>query len=630
MDTKFKLFLTIIGILLVGNVLASTLTENVTVTVIGPTNYTITQNVTVTVIESTIIENETYIPFCALERGNITFYADVSGPCTEEVIFSLNTNGTWENFTGHETIEGLGLGNYSYEIYSCLLVQKNLEWKVYAKDCYGYTYNGSLNEFYIYPRTGLTIIPSNPQGENLWYLTPPRFTLENSNSTEIFYKWGSSGGVHSYSGEFGMESSPIFNGGGTVDLVYWSALTCGEDESARRELIKLDLFPPEIRNIFPANNSLIPESKPDIYAKIIEGMGKGSGVDSSSIIVKLDGEVQTNCIINKTASPLDLVVKCSPNLNLPDGIHNVSVYAKDYSGRSSEFLWSFEIKKVDYSFDLKVYSPDEQIYSGKGVPFNLSTGKKVSYISYIDLNSSKPKEIKLCYNCNEYGLSRLKELKLNEGFHIVTIKAVNGFVIKEENVSFTVDSKAPRIYKTEPRVNQFTNGEFYIRFSEDNPVSIKLFINNNSNTYNIDLSECTKSEIYTDCYPNITLSGFEGQEIQYWVELKDIANKIDMSRKTKVYADSLAPAIEIVSPINDGTYNKKVDFKIKVNEPNFNSLSYVYQYKGKEREVVLFSTLKDNFCNKSKSFAHGEYAITIKAEDKAGHSSEIPVQFTVN
>ncbi|MCX6750829.1 MAG: hypothetical protein NTZ83_05205, partial [Candidatus Pacearchaeota archaeon] len=210
MDTK--LFLTIIiGILLLGGVFAQivtatviepnnfTFTQTVTATVIEIQNITDTQIVTATVIEPTTIGNETYTPFCALEKENVTFYADVSGPCTEEVIFSIKRNGTWQNFTGEETAEGEdGFRDYSYEVYSCLLNSGLSEWKVYAKDCYGYTYNGSLNEFYVFPRTKLSIIPPEPQGENLWYTTSPRFTLENSDTDKIFYKWRNSNQIYFY------------------------------------------------------------------------------------------------------------------------------------------------------------------------------------------------------------------------------------------------------------------------------------------------------------------------------------------------------------------------------------------------------------------------------------------------
>jgi hypothetical protein len=199
-------------------------------------------------------------------------------------------------------------------------------------------------------------------------------------------------------------------------------------------------------------------------------------------------------------------------------MHNVSIYAEDYSGRSSQFLWSFEVKKVDYSFDLNVYSPDKEIYPATRVQFNFSAGKKINSIEYIDWNTLKPKWTKLCSNCNDYGLLNSKFMPFTDGFHNITIKGTNGFIVEQKNLSFMVDTKAPKIYSATPKSNQLANGSFYIKFEEKNVKNVSLIINK-SNVYNV--TNCTYDGKYNECTIEVDLSTFAGQKIEYYFNVSD-------------------------------------------------------------------------------------------------------------
>ncbi|MCX6750853.1 MAG: hypothetical protein NTZ83_05325, partial [Candidatus Pacearchaeota archaeon] len=335
---------------------------------------------------------------------------------------------------------------------------------------------------------------------------------------KIFYKWRNSNQIYFYSGEFGMEESPIFNEGGTTDLIYWGELSCEQNESTRKQLIKLDLSPPEIENIIPANNSLIQDSIPKIDAKIIDRIERDSGINPSSIVARIDGKIETNCNISESYTPQDFNIRCIPLQELSDGIHNVSIYAEDNSGRSSVFFWKFEVKKLNYDFVLKTYSPDKEIYPEKRVPFNLSVGKKINSIEYIDWNNLNPKFTKLCSNCKDYGFSNSKFIVFADGPHNITVRGTSGFVFEKKDFLFMVDTIAPRIYNTTPKSNQPASGLFYVKFEEKNVNKVSLIINK---LHVYDVTNCIYDGKYNECTIEVDLSGFEGQKIEYSFNVSD-------------------------------------------------------------------------------------------------------------
>jgi hypothetical protein len=200
-----------------------------------------------------------------------------------------------------------------------------------------------------------------------------------------------------------------------------------------------------------------------------------------------------------------------------------------------------------------------------------------------------------------------------------------GFV-REEKLSFVIDSKAPKIYSTSPKLNAFTDGsDFYVKFIEDNTKMVTLRINKTL-VYNI--TDCDKNGKYTECYANIDMDLFEGKEVEYFFIVNDSIRGTS-SKPVKVKVDSINPALEIISPENNENYSKRVLFTIKVNESNLKSLYYVYESGGIERSFGLCSKLKDSTCNLTKSFAPGNYSLTIYAEDKVGNLVGESVEFKV-
>ena len=105
----------------------------------------------------------------------------------------------------------------------------------------------------------------------------------------------------------------------------------------------------------------------------------------------------------------------------------------------------------------------------------------------------------------------------NIGFKIVDVVGNTAY----ENISFFIDSKKPRIYKTEPR-SGFANGDFYVQFMEENPSLLNInygnFITGFRNA-NVDLNTCVQDRTKTNCNINVDLDDYDGQEIDYFFKV---------------------------------------------------------------------------------------------------------------
>jgi len=557
---------------------------------------------------------------CLIENESVILNAEISGYCISDVVFSVSKNNLWTNYSSSSHIEE----NYSLNLAN--LSSSYFEWKAYAVDCLNSVNESSVKNFYIYPRTKLTTAPLEPNGEDGWYITNPIFTLTNPNVSKIYYKWDSLETLP-YSTFFGFENATNNQSitGGIIDLNYWSNLSCGRNESIQSVIIKVDLFNPKITDLIPANNSIFHGLMPKISALIDEVYGSNSGINKSSIILKLDGEVINPIIIMDN---LNAFVEYTPSSNLSEDIHNVSIYVEDYAGRSSEIEWSFKVKEIE-KFNMSIYSPKNATYGSMRIQFNITTDKQVKLIEYIDWNDGR-RWTKLCTDCNSYGNSSNKTKTFGEGQHNLTIKAANEFGFSvEKNILFFVDSKVPQIYNVLPKINEFTNGSnFYIKFSEDNIKEVILVINK---TLPYSVINCLKIGRYTECYANISLSSFNGKEIEYYFNVSDFV-RTTSSKTNKIKVDTKDPVVNNKDNFftqGEGRYSKYINFNISITEPNFYKVTYVNTSNSGAIERTLCTRLTNGFCVKKQSFVKGDYSLTIKIYDKAGNVIEIPVSFKV-
>ena len=282
---------------------------------------------------------------------------------------------------------------------------------------------------------------------------------------------------------------------------------------------------------------------------------------------------------------------------------------------------------------LTVNNPiDNKVYNSKKVLFDLSTNEYCSYL-YLDNINGRGRWSNLGSNLKTYS----KQLSLKDGLNDITIKAVDSagnptMIVRK----FYVDSQKPKIGK----IISDNNGNIQVDFNEQNPTALIVKYGNSKSGYNsypIDLTNNCQANTPGSYHCQLSvplqtflqmLAPYNGQSIDKWVVLTDIAGNIAESKKESIVVDITPPVIN--NPNNLYTISGKyVIFNIGVTETNFASIQYQDTTVLRPRWVTLCNSLKNGYCKKKVSFGLGSHSIDIKAVDKSGLETVDPISFTI-
>jgi hypothetical protein len=561
------------------------------------------------------ISNESVSSQCVVVNDDVKLTSNVSGSCISNVFFSV-FNGTWNNYTA-----SLIGGNYTVTL-NDISPSGTVDWKVNAVDCLGNIETGSVQNFQVHSLTNLAISPSVPDGLSDWYVTVPTFTLTNVDSVATYYRWVDD--IFTYSGPFQLENTPNneSDSGGTLNLRYWSNFSCGS-EISNNKTIKVDITSPRINIVHPLNNSIILNtSRPVIEANIDELYQSNSGIDITSLQMYLD-----NSLVSGTITVVNnnkIKVKFTPLSDLAIGDHNASISVNDKAGRNSELFWMFNINETG-TIVLSLNEPNDSLYATKRIPVNLTVNDIVDSISYINYNSPNPRWTTLCTNCNNYGENRKRLINFFEGSNEVVFRAVDGTNSDELNVSFVIDSVAPKIQTVFPPRNGYSNGsEFRVKYTEDNLNSVRLIINATT-MMNVSLNNCASGR-NVECSIQLNLSSIEGEKAQFYFEVSDIVSTVK-SKPTTFYADSIVPVINITKPVNGTLYGKKIGINISSSEKV--TLELLDSLDTSQTWKALCSNCDSYGKNslKTRSFIKGNHTLYIRATDYSGNRDIKSVSF---
>lgn len=271
---------------------------------------------------------------------------------------------------------------------------------------------------------------------------------------------------------------------------------------------------------------------------------------------------------------------------------------------------------------IDVYSPvQDAIYDYRMILINLSMSAEVKYFKFSD-NGDRLRT--LCRKCSSYS----KRKAFDEGFHELTIFGMFDAGDVTERINFTVDTKKPKIIKTNP-TRGFATGLFEVEFEEENPISLFLNYGNNVAGYRSDelnINECSIKKGKHYCNESVNLQDYDLQEIEYNFNITDIIGKFDKSKTKKVNVDVSAP---IINSFNYTQEKRYIIFTLNITELNFEEINYIDFNETRLRWRTLCSKLKDGLCKKRKYFRKGEHNVTIEILDKAGNSVSINRNFTV-
>ena len=271
---------------------------------------------------------------------------------------------------------------------------------------------------------------------------------------------------------------------------------------------------------------------------------------------------------------------------------------------------------------LNVTSPQEgYIYGSKKVMFDLSASE-VSTFYYKHEEESKWRKL-------SRGVAYNKAVSLQEGQNNISIRAVDSSGnIAEINKSFSIDSKAPKITKLFPKKG-FADGTFNVEIKEASPKELKLHYGNSDTGMresNVNLNNCTVDKDKRKCGVGVNLDDYDGESIEYWFTLKDIADTVAESKHLPLDVDTTDP---IIVNLNYTIIAKSVKFDIEVNEDHFNSVEYLDSSVSNPQWKQLCSRLKNNVCSVKKSFSNGDHDLSVQVTDEAGNSVAQNINFLV-
>ena len=271
--------------------------------------------------------------------------------------------------------------------------------------------------------------------------------------------------------------------------------------------------------------------------------------------------------------------------------------------------------------DINILSPmQDKIYDDRRIPVIILFSDEVDTFKVSD-NGGRFRT--LCRNCDDFGFWSTRIMGFDEGFHELEFLAIFSDRTVSQSISFFIDSNDPQILRTEPRRGSVTNGsDFYVKYTEDNLKEVLLSWNPTVNL----TDECDESGEDVTCNIQVDLTAFDGQEIEYWFNITDIANNTDSSIPTNVLVDTTSPVLTVNSPVDDETYGRRVPFSIGVSE----KVDLEYSDGGGSFKTLCVDCDSYGMDRlKTKTFSKGMHDLVIKATDKAGNSDSEAVSFDV-
>lgn len=272
---------------------------------------------------------------------------------------------------------------------------------------------------------------------------------------------------------------------------------------------------------------------------------------------------------------------------------------------------------------LNVKSPlDNEVYDGN-VLFDIDSNEPAA-LYYIDNVNGRGKWKRLSSPTKSFE----RDIRLKDGLNNLTIKGVDrkgneALIIRQ----FFVDTKEPNIKKTSPE-SGFVGSVFMVFYDEENVQEIKLHYGNDELGFKeIILNDCSSGD-NQECFIDVDLSEYDGKEIKYWFEVRDVAGNIDTSKEITLFVDESEPVIVSFNYTNDGKF---INFNLEIDEAFLEEIVYSYTDEREiKRERKLCSNMKGKICKDKAGFKDGEQEVDIIVRDQAGNEAFANASFFVD
>lgn len=208
------------------------------------------------------------------------------------------------------------------------------------------------------------------------------------------------------------------------------------------KLVVKERIAPVITIVSPSSGAYVANNKQPVVFTVTDEAG-GSGVNLSSIVVKLDGSAVASSTITSTAITNGYSVTYTPATALADGSHTVTVDCKDHDGNSATQ------KSTTYKVDtvpptLNVTSPTEGYITNKSTLTVAGTTNDAT---------SSPVTVTIKLNGADQGAVTVgsggafsKSITLAEGANTITVTATDAAgKVSAVTRTVTLDTSVPQI-----------------------------------------------------------------------------------------------------------------------------------------------------------------------------------------
>ncbi len=268
-------------------------------------------------------------------------------------------------------------------------------------------------------------------------------------------------------------------------------------------------------------------------------------------------------------------------------------------------------------------------YPNRAVEFDITVNEPVS-IYYKDSAEERRGYRRICsgVGCEHYN----RKLSFRDGCHTLTFKAVDKNLNEgHDQVTFCIDSLAPRVSNTYPKSNQYASKTFTVEYTEENTQAATLYYKGeNTQLFDVPLQNCDSGR-RVSC--NVDVNNLPEGSLTYYFNIKDPATSTN-SRETTVLVDTTSPNLIVNKPDTTQTltYPARVPFDITITEPTTVS-PVTLGYTDLEDPRSTFKQLCSRDCEeyiRDVTFKDGYHRLVINASDAVGNIDTELVEFHVD
>ena len=200
----------------------------------------------------------------------------------------------------------------------------------------------------------------------------------------------------------------------------------------------VDTTPPTVSSQSPANGAIIATSRPTISATFSDS----TGVDSSSVVIKLDGTTITGASITATG------FSYTPSSSLSDGSHTVYISVADTLGNTDTSTWTFTVDTTPPTISSQSPANGTLTIARPTISATFSDNIGVNpYSTTIKLDGVTITGASITAT----GFSYTPPTPLSDGSHTISVSVRDtAGNIATSTITFTVDTTPPTISSQSP------------------------------------------------------------------------------------------------------------------------------------------------------------------------------------